>query len=243
MCIRDRPLWIGLVVTGALLSAPDGQDGGGYPLAGAAVLAVSLAFVLAPKLMSYGMMLRQGQAQRFGGAGRALASVIAETVASTLTAPVIMAAHTRALVAVVLGRDAGWSAQQRDEGRLSGRTALAFHWPEMLLGTALAVLGPAMGAGLSPWLAVAATSLIAAPFLSWWTASLSRGQQARQAGLLLTPGETAADPQWAGVNSFSPNMPETISARQTSRAAVAGSLNTRTPTIAVPTAPTPVQTA
>jgi membrane glycosyltransferase len=240
------PLWIALVVTGALLSLPEaGVNGGGYPLAGASVLAVSLVFVLLPKLLSYGMMLHAGQADRFGGPWKALASVGLETVASTLTAPVIMAAHTRALLAVALGRDSGWSAQQRDEGRLSGRAALAFHWPEMLLGVALAALGPLMGAGLSPWLAVAATSLIAAPFIVWWTASIGRGVRLRDAGLLLTPGETRAPtaPQWVGVNSFKPRMPETISARQTSRPAVAGSLNTRMPTMAVPTAPTPVHTA
>jgi membrane glycosyltransferase len=237
------PLWIALVVTGALLSAPEtGDEGGGYPLAGAAVLAVSLAFVLLPKLLSYGMMLADGQARRFGGPWRALASVGLETVASTLTAPVIMAAHTRALLSVALGRDAGWSAQQRGEGRLSGKAALAFHWPEMLIGVALAALGPLMGAGLSPWLAVAAASLIAAPFLVWWTASIARGIRLRDAGLLLTPGERPAV-QCVGVNSFSPRMPETISARQTSRPAVAGSLNSRMPTMAVPTAPTPVQTA
>jgi membrane glycosyltransferase len=241
------PLWIALVVTGALLSAPDARTGeaGGYPLAGAIVLAVSLAFVLLPKLMSYALMLSEGQASRFGGAWRALASVGLETLASTLTAPVIMAAHTRALLSVALGRDAGWSAQQRDEGRLSGRAALAFHWPEMLIGVALAALGPLMGAGLSPWLAVAAASLVAAPFIVWWTASIARGVRLRDAGLLLTPGERAAAPavQCEGVNSFSPRMPETISARQTSRPAVAGSLNSRMPTMAVPTAPTPVQTA
>ena len=238
------PLWIGLVVTGALLSAPDAGiegDGGGYPLAGAIVLAISLAFVLAPKLLSYALMLRTGQARRFGGAWRALASVAVETFASTLTAPVIMAAHTRALLAVALGRDSGWAAQQRDEGRLSGRTALTFHWPEMLVGAALMALGPAMGASLSPWLAVAALSLVAAPFLAWWTASIARGLWLRDLGLLLTPDERPPL-QWAGVNSFSPRMPETISARQTSRAAVAGSLNSTMPTMAVPTAPTPVQT-
>jgi membrane glycosyltransferase len=238
------PLWIALVVTGALLSTPEaGDNGGGYPLAGAAVLAVSLAFVLLPKLLSYGMMLADGQARRFGGPWRALASVGLETIASTLTAPVIMAAHTRALLSVALGRDAGWSAQQRDEGRLSGRAALAFHWPEMLIGVALAALGPLMGAGLSPWLTVAAASLVAAPFLVWWTASIARGLSLRDAGLLLTPGERGGPVQCAGVNSFSPRMPETISARQTSRPAVAGSLNSRMPTMAVPTAPTPVQTA
>ena len=239
------PLWIALVVTGALLAAPDAGASGGYPLAATAVLAVSLAFVLVPKLLSYAVMLRQGQAWRFGGAGRAFASVVLETLASTLTAPVIMAVHTRALLAVIVGRDSGWTAQQRDEGRLAGRTALLFHWPEMVIGLVLAAVGPAMGAGLSPWLAVAAASLVAAPFLAWWTASISRGLRLRDAGLLLTPGETAAaDPvQWAGVNSFRPKMPETISARQTSRPAVAGSLNSSMPTMAVPTAPIPVQTA
>jgi len=242
------PLWIALVATGALLSAPGASDRAGYPLAGAVVLAVSLAFVLLPKLLSYAMVVANGQVQRFGGPWRALASVGLETLASTLTAPVIMSAHTRALVSVALGRDAGWSAQQRGEGRLSGRTALAFHWPEMLIGAALAALGPFLGAGLSPWLAVAAASLLAAPVLAWWTASLERGLRLRDAGLLLTPDEQRAPVQGApvqdvGVNSFSPSMPETISARQTSRPAVAGSLNSSIPTMAVPTAPTPVHTA
>ena len=232
------PLWIALVVTGALLSAPEAGDG--YPLAGAIVLAVSLGFVLAPKLLAYGLMLSEGRARRFGGPWRALASVALETLASTLTAPVIMAAHTRALASVALGRDAGWSAQQRDEGRLSGRAALAFHWPEILIGVALAALGPLMGAGLSPWLAVAAASLVAAPFIVWWTASIARGLSLRDAGWLLTPGDQA---QWAELNSFKPRIPATMSARQASRPAVAGSLKTRMPTIAVPTAPTPVQTA
>jgi membrane glycosyltransferase len=232
------PLWIALVVTGALLSAPNAE---GYPLAGVAVLAVSLGFVLIPKLLSYGLMLRQGEAERFGGPWRALAGLGVETAVSTLLAPVIMAAHTRALLAVLLGRDSGWSAQQRDEGRLGWRAAFAFHWPEMLAGLGLAMLGPALGAGLSPWLVVVSTSLLAAPLLAHWTGSLSQGLALREAGLLLTPGETA--PQWAGVNSFSPRMPETISARQTSRPAVAGSLNSKMPTIAVPTAPTPVHTA
>ncbi len=241
------PLWIALVVTGALLSGPGGDvgDRGGYPLAGTAVLAVSLAFVLVPKLISYGLMLGQGQARRYGGPARALAGVLLETAVSTLCAPVIMAVHTRSLLAVLLGRDSGWSAQQREGGRLAWRAALRFHAPEMGLGVVLAGLGPALGAGLSPWLAVVAASLVGAPVLARWTASLSQGLALRRLGLLLTPGEAASrpSPQAAGVNSFSPRMPETISARQTSRPAVAGSLNSRIPTIAVPTAPTPVQTA
>ncbi len=61
---------IALVVTGALLSAPEAGEGvGGYPLAGVAVLAVNLAFVLLPKLLSYAMMLTEGRARRFGGRG------------------------------------------------------------------------------------------------------------------------------------------------------------------------------
>jgi membrane glycosyltransferase len=239
------PLWIALVVTGALLSAPD-SDSGGYPLAGAAVLAVSLAFVLIPKLLSYGLMLRQGQARRFGGAWRALAGVGVETLVSTLLAPVIMAVHTRALLAVALGRDSGWSAQQRDEGRLSWRAALSFHGPEMAIGAALGLLGPAMGTGLSPWLAGVASCLCAAPLLARWTASLTQGRAAREAGLLLTPDETArvGGRRRMSASSLRPLAPETLGgAWPTSRPAVADALNTLIPTITVPTTAAPAQTA
>lgn len=234
------PLWIALVVTGALLSAPD-ADGGGYPLAGAAVLAVSLAFVLIPKLISYGLMLQQGEARRFGGAWRALAGVGVETLVSTLLAPVIMAVHTRALLAVALGRDSGWSAQQRGEGRLSWRAAVSFHGPEMAIGAALALLGPATGAGLSPWLASVSACLCAAPLLARWTASLSQGRMLREAGLLLTPGETGRR-RPASASSLRP-IPETISAWPASRPAVAEAFNTLIPTITVPTGAAPAQTA
>lgn len=43
--------------------------------------------------------------------------------------------------------------------------------------------------------------------------------------------------------NFSPTMPATINTMHTSRAAVAGSLNSKMPAIAVPTAPMPVQIA
>lgn len=232
-------LWIGLVVTGALLSAPGAGHAGGYPLAAALVLGVSLAFVLAPKLLAYALTVERGEVHRFGGRRRALAGVVLETAISTLLAPVAMATHTRALLAVLMGRDSGWSAQQREDSRLTWRAALAFHWPEMAGGAALAALGPLLGAGKSPWLVPVAASLVSAPLLARWTASAGQGRALAEAGLLVTP-ET---PQWAGVNSFRPRMPETISARHTSLPAVAGSLNSRIPTMAVPTAPTPVQTA
>ena len=46
-----------------------------------------------------------------------------------------------------------------------------------------------------------------------------------------------------GVTSFRPTIPDTISATQTMRNVVAGSLKIRMPTTTVPTVPMPVQIA
>lgn len=53
----------------------------------------------------------------------------------------------------------------------------------------------------------------------------------------------AKRPPYAGVASFSPTMPATIRPRLTSRPALADSPNSTMPSRAVPTAPTPTQTA
>ena len=52
-----------------------------------------------------------------GGAARGLVSLLIENVLAALMAPVTMYVQSRGVAEVLAGRDSGWDAQQRDDGR------------------------------------------------------------------------------------------------------------------------------
>ena len=53
---------------------------------------------------------------RSGGALRGFLGLLIETLISGLAAPILMLMQTVAVLQILLGRDAGWSAQRRDDG-------------------------------------------------------------------------------------------------------------------------------
>ncbi|RZL30151.1 MAG: glucans biosynthesis glucosyltransferase MdoH, partial [Rubrivivax sp.] len=171
------PLWLGLLTIGLLLACFPGLGGaapsGGLPYGAAALWAVfgaSLAFLLAPKLMAVALVVREGAARGFGGAGRLLAGVAVEVVVSSLTAPIVLLAQTAAILQIVSGQDSGWAAQRRDAARLSLRGALRLHTVEALLGLTLLTLCLVFEPAALPWVAVPAVALLVAFALSALTA-------------------------------------------------------------------------
>ena len=169
------PLWLALLAMSVMLPLwPElGQgagriaDGSGVgSMAVGLVFAVSMALLLAPKLVAYlAAMADPAQRRAHGGPGRAFVSVALETVISALVAPVVMLSQSKVLVDLALGRDSGWGAQARCEGEC-GLADAAFVW-----------LAPAV-VGLVLSIPVAAA--IARPDL---------GAAAKAKGLLLVPEE------------------------------------------------------
>ena len=136
------PLWLFLLIAGAGVWM---EQGGPSMLiradAAAWLFGLTMALLIAPKLMAGALILR-GRTQRkaFGGGYRFVVSMLMEVVLSALVAPVLMLMQSVSVLQVLLGRDAGWATQQRDPGRLTRREAWRVHRAHMGIGGVAAVL-------------------------------------------------------------------------------------------------------
>jgi membrane glycosyltransferase len=146
------------------------------------------ALLFLPKLLVAAQTALRGRAAGFGGARALLRSTLAEMALACLLAPVLLMFQARSVVQVLVGRDAGWPAQNRDGGALSLAEALAAtRWIVGWAGLGLAatlVWAPA----LAPWLAPVLGPMLAAPWLVAWLSQPDDG------ALMATPAETAPSP-------------------------------------------------
>jgi membrane glycosyltransferase len=135
------------------------------------------------------MLVRRHDRRGMGGAFRGLVSVLIEIVVSALIAPVMMLMQSRSVMEILLGRDAGWSAQRRDDGNFArGEFARAYAFPTML-GALLGASAYAVSAPLLFWMSPVVAGLLLAIPMAAFTARSAVGRALRGAGLLLTPEE------------------------------------------------------
>jgi membrane glycosyltransferase len=131
----------------------------------------TLAVVLLPKALGLVLEIQRAQRRReLFGMPRAVAGVLTETLFSMLLAPILMMTQTAAVLQILLGRDAGWTAQRRDGARLELGDALHFHWRHTAAGVALAVICWEASPGLLVWMAPVILGLVLAGVLNWYTA-------------------------------------------------------------------------
>ena len=197
------PLWLAFLLLGILISLqaqfvrpeyfPKGfslfpqwpaQD----PVLAKWVFVGTMAMLIVPKLMAYALLLTQPETRRnFGGALTTLAGLLAETLVSGLTAPVMMIFQSSAVTEILLGRDAGWQVQRRDDGGVSSRETMRSYAMPTLFGLAMAISAYAVSLPLLFWmLPVIIGLLFAIPI-----ALLSSGGKRRDRRLFRTPEETA----------------------------------------------------
>jgi membrane glycosyltransferase len=153
---------------------------------------VTMAVLLSPKLLGYLALLLNGRERRgCGGAIRVLLSILLETLLAALMAPVVMYQQSRGVIEVLLGKDSGWDAQQRDDGRIS--------WPSLLRSYGgMSVFGLLMGAaaywvspGLAAWMApVIIGMLLAVPVVAL-TSQRGVGQWLQRVRIFGIPEEIA----------------------------------------------------
>lgn len=147
-----------------------------------------IGLLVLPKLLIWTRAALDGRAGAFGGAGRALASSLAELLMSALIAPIMLVFQSRAVVQVLAGRDGGWPPNQRGEGRLSWAEASAAGGGIALLGAAGLVALRVFLPGMVVWLApVFVPMLLAVPIIAL-------GSRPLAGPLFATPAETSPSP-------------------------------------------------
>ena len=152
---------------------------------------LTAGLLLGPKLLGCALVLsRPAERRAFGGAASVLRGMALEGALSALMAPILMARHTRMVVQILSGRDAGWKAQARTGGRLTLLQAFVQHRYEFVVG--LAFCGAlTFRTDLLLWFSPIVLPLLFVAPLVMITSRTDLGLAARRAGFLLTPEEIA----------------------------------------------------
>jgi membrane glycosyltransferase len=200
------PLWLLFLVLGILISLqaqfvrpeyfPKGfalfpkwpaQD----PILAAWVFAGTMGLLILPKLLAYVLLLTQTKTRRqFGGGLTVFGGVVIETFLSGLIAPVMMIFQSSAVGEILLGRDAGWQVQRRDDGKWPVRELIRKYAAPTLFGAAMAVSAYAVSLPLLLWMAPVILGLL----LSIPIAMLSSMSSDPNSLILRTPEQAAPPP-------------------------------------------------
>jgi membrane glycosyltransferase len=149
----------------------------------------TMGVLFTPKLLGFlGTLLRR-KALRPVGFIRLTLGTALEVVLSALFAPVQMLLQSRYVAEILLGRDAGWGSQRREEGRVSWLDAWRFHWGHTLAGALLGATFWFLSPELFWWLSPALLGMLMAIPLSVISGSTRIGQGLARIGLLATPEE------------------------------------------------------
>jgi len=201
------PLWLMFLLLGILISLqaqfvrpeyfPKGfslfpqwpaQD----PVLAAWVFVGTMAMLIVPKLLAYVLLLTEpGPRRGFGGGISTLAGLVVETLVSGLTAPVMMIFQSRAVAEILLGRDAGWQVQRRDDGAVSLRDTVRNYAMPSLFGIAMAASAYAVSLPLLLWMTPVITGLVLAVPIAMLSSAAGSSRTRR---LFRTPEESSPPP-------------------------------------------------
>jgi membrane glycosyltransferase len=197
------PLWLLFLVLGILISLqaqfvrpeyfPKGfslfpkwpaQD----PILAAWVFVGTMGLLVVPKLLACIVVAAQTPTRkRFGGALLVFVGLVIETLLSGLIAPVMMIFQSTAVGEILLGRDAGWQVQRRDDGQLPSRELIRKYALPTVFGIIMAASAYAVSLPLLLWM----TPVIIGLLLSIPIAMLSSRLSRPNSRLFRTPEESA----------------------------------------------------
>lgn len=199
------PMWLVFLLTGILISLqahfirPEYFSKGFSlfpqwpaedPIRAAWVFGGTMALLIAPKFLGLFLALVRGSERRgFGGGFLAFISVLIEIVLSGLIAPMMMLMQSQAVADVLLGRDAGWQVQRRDDGSLTMRELVGRFGRLTLIGILMGAAAYAVSWSLFLWMSPVTIGLLLAMPLAALTARSRAGIRLRKLHLLLIPEE------------------------------------------------------
>lgn len=197
------PLWLLFLVLGILISLqaqfvrpeyfPKGfslfpkwpaQD----PILAAWVFVGTMGLLVVPKLLACIVLATQTPIRKkFGGALLVFVGLVIETLLSGLIAPVMMIFQSTAVGEILLGRDAGWQVQRRDDGQLPGRELIRKYALPTVVGVGMAASAYAVSLALLLWMTPVVVGLVLSIPIAMLSSRLSRPNSS----LFRTPEESA----------------------------------------------------
>jgi membrane glycosyltransferase len=157
------------------------------PYRAALVFIGTMGILLIPKLLGIvAFIISPTSRARLRGL---IPSVLIEIIISGLLAPVMMWKQTVAIIQIFLGKDAGWSAQQREGSSMPFKVTLRRYFSPTVLGLLLAIAAYAVSLPLFWWMSPVILGLLLTIPLATVTASGVLGRAAGRLGLLVIPEE------------------------------------------------------
>lgn len=200
------PLWLVFLLTGILISLQAHFERPEYfgdtkilyphwphvdPVQAKYVFIGTMAILLAPKLLAYiALLFDKSVRQGCGGALRAAASVLMETLIGGLIAPIAMLIQTSGVLSILSGHDSGWNTQRRDDGGVPFSVVVQQYARFTIFGLLLGTGAWVVSSSLFFWMAPVLLGLVFSIPLVLLTSSRDWGQAFKKAGLLLVPEET-----------------------------------------------------
>lgn len=130
----------------------------------------TLGVVLLPKGLGLILEWKRARAHRDAlHALRVTLGTVYETVFSMLIAPILMITQTIGAVQIFAGVDSGWTAQKRDDGRLTFFDAMHFARIHTGVGAVVAIIAWKVSPGLLGWMAPVVAGLLLSGPVSWLT--------------------------------------------------------------------------
>jgi membrane glycosyltransferase len=207
MSYLASPLWLLLLATGLGLSAVAQYTEPNYfpqgltlfpawpvfdPERALRLFGYTMFILILPKILAVGLAVANAELRRgCGGVSGLLKSVVAETVISVLLSPVMMLIQSRFVLDILIGRDSGWNAQNRDDVGEPYRAALLRHSGHTLVGLALAAVSFMLSWETFLWLSTIVGALVLSSVVAWSTGLTSLGLLAQRWNIFRIPEESA----------------------------------------------------
>ncbi len=155
------------------------------------IFIICMSVLMLPKILALVDLSRDFKRQRaFGSLANATGGAVAETIFSTLHAPLQMLWHTQFVISNLLGTTVTWATQQRGADGTAWLYALRSQWWQMVTGVLWGGMIFWFDRAAFWWLAPVLAGMVLAVPLSVLTSRANLGGRARDAGLFLTPEET-----------------------------------------------------
>ncbi|MCX7348135.1 MAG: glucans biosynthesis glucosyltransferase MdoH [Alphaproteobacteria bacterium] len=185
MSYLASPLWLMLLLAGLLLATVARHTTPNYfpdnfslfpvwpvfdPELALRLFAITFAVLYLPKLLALVLALKDTELRKgCGGTIGLIKSVLAETFVSMLLSPIMMLIQSRVVADVMIGRDSGWNAQNRDDQAMPFKACARVHALHVVAGIGFGVLAFHISWATFLWLAPIAGALMLSPLVSWST--------------------------------------------------------------------------
>ncbi|ACB92657.1 glucans biosynthesis glucosyltransferase MdoH [Xylella fastidiosa subsp. fastidiosa] len=156
------------------------------------IFTFTMFVLLAPKLLAYfALLFKPYERRACGGALRVLLSILLESILAALMAPIVMYLQSRGVFEVLAGKDSGWDAQQRDDGKLSWSVLLRSYGGLSVLGVLIGALAYTVSPPLAMWMSPVVLGMAFSVPVVALTSHRLVGAVLRRWGIFLIPEETA----------------------------------------------------